>query len=76
MRKTGKNKKCNKSNTTSTLCWTCKNSVPNPDKNLGCSWSECLVPVEGWYAELTNISYFVIDCPEYIPEDKLTKKKK
>lgn len=58
----------------STLCWTCQNSVANPDKNLGCSWSIHLKPVEGWYAQKSDISYLVIDCPNYIPTKHRKKK--
>ena len=63
-----------------TLCWTCKNAVP--DGEHGCRWSQHLEPVDGWTATETRVysktnlgdttykeSYYVIDCPEYDPDD-------
>lgn len=56
-----------------TLCWTCRNAVPDKDWIYGCSWSRRLKPVEGWVAERTTKkpdlqSWKVIECPEYIPD--------
>ena len=57
------------------LCWDCKNAVPNPDTGVGCSWSERFIPVEGWDAAERNLfgqhdsevtSYHVIACPEFV----------
>lgn len=58
-----------------TLCWSCRNAVPSPDGEYGCSWSRKFEPVEGWKATPTVMqpsmrnqeyaSYYVIDCPEY-----------
>ena len=53
------------------LCWACRKAT-----NSGCLWSRSLTPVEGWTAEedhiCTNyqddISYLVMDCPEFIPD--------
>lgn len=54
-----------------TLCWTCKNSIP--DGKHGCSWSVDGVPVEGWESTPTrhyNIyTYKVLKCPQYIRDD-------
>lgn len=60
---------------TRTLCWKCKNAVP--DGCYGCSWSKEFEPVEGWVAEEDKIvgdgeiltSYRVIFCPEFIKEE-------
>lgn len=60
---------------TSTLCWTCRNAVPNPETGAGCPWSEKQTPVDGWRAEETVVisraggytysssSFLVVDCP-------------
>lgn len=61
----------NKGNMKKTLCWDCANAT-----NSGCSWSMALIPVDGWTAEKDtlstnykdNVSYLVIDCPEFIPD--------
>ena len=48
---------------TSTLCWNCANATGN------CSWSENLIPVNGWkaiYVEKDKAdSYIVLECPEF-----------
>lgn len=54
-----------------TLCWSCKNAVP--DKRFGCSWSERLVPVYG--SVMKPGTYCVISCPEYIA-DNIEKQQK
>ena len=54
--------------TKATLCWKCRKST-----NSGCSWSRSLEPVEGCDAVKDhlstnykdNISYCVLDCPEF-----------
>ena len=56
-----------------TLCWTCR--VPGTG---GCSWDLDFTPVAGWSATKTSVStfpagartesYFVHDCPLYVPE--------
>lgn len=65
---------------TPTLCWSCKNAVP--DGTFGCKWSEELMPVEGWTATKTilnnfypanskkkyMISYCISGCPQYIQD--------
>lgn len=38
-----------------TICWTCKNAVPDRDGEVGCAWSRSFVPVEGWEATPTKI---------------------
>lgn len=63
-----------------TLCWECKNSVPNVEKLRGCSWSMFFIPVKGWEAEPRILkhgydennllipparSYHVISCPYF-----------
>ena len=56
-----------------TLCWTCQNACG------GCSWSKRFIPVEGWDAKRRDVmkgqdhrtpneSYFVISCPQYVPD--------
>ena len=65
-----------------TLCWTCQNACG------GCSWSRSFEPVEGWEAKPTklniyvkegnedlNSSFFVISCPQYIPDEPREVKK-
>ena len=32
------------------LCWECRNAVPNIEKLCGCSWSMFFIPVKGWDA--------------------------
>ena len=46
-----------------TLCWTCQNAC------CGCSWSSSFTPVEGWEAKPTDNGYFVVNCPQYVPDD-------
>jgi hypothetical protein len=49
-------------------CWTCANATG------GCSWSHCLVPVDGWKAEPVIVkdsegdiyTYNILSCPKYI----------
>lgn len=62
-----------------TICWDCKNAVPDPRKGIGCSWSRRLKPVTGWtatetelklYDDITIKSYIVHKCPHYIEEVK------
>jgi hypothetical protein len=57
-----------------TLCWHCKNAVPNRYGTRGCSWSIHKVPVKGWDAEPTTLrfyeghtikSYKVKSCPNF-----------
>ena len=67
-----------KKNGGNTLCWTCINAVPNPQKGHGCSWSRKLIPVKGWTAEGTILKcyatsepkkytcYRVMKCPEFV----------
>lgn len=61
-------------NAVASLCWDCKNAVPQGGH--GCSWSERFEPVPGWDAERRDIStgpkkegttesYFVYRCPEF-----------
>lgn len=59
-----------------TLCWSCDKAV------CGCSWSREFKPVEGWTAvrrdvrvwdrvrKVTTESYFVKDCPGYVPDKR------
>ena len=62
-----------------TICWKCRNAVPEGE--YGCSWSRELKPVPGWTAVSHNIkvypawgrelgqeSFKVVDCPEFIPD--------
>lgn len=75
MAKTGRRKRGEDS-----LCWECRNAVPNLEKLCGCSWSLFFIPVEGWDAEPTRInngnrtdnqalppsrSYHVFSCPYF-----------
>lgn len=65
---------------TRTLCWECRNAVPDDDH--GCSWSRRLDPVEGWDAVETSAiridggyerritSALVLGCPEFVPDKK------
>ena len=54
-----------------TKCWSCANACG------GCSWSATGTPVNGWTATPTKVgvpgpmqidSYFITDCPEFMPE--------
>ena len=62
------------------LCWECRNAVPNIEKLQGCSWSIFFIPVKGWDADPTIVknglredgvvipparSYYVKDCPYF-----------
>lgn len=47
-----------------TLCWTCQNAC------CGCSWSKSFTPVEGWEAKPSEDSFFVINCPQFIPDEE------
>lgn len=58
-----------------TLCWRCKNSVPDRYGERGCPWSRKRQPVEGWTAQerrlkvsnhLTVTSYNVRECPLFV----------
>lgn len=62
-----------------TLCWYCKNAVPNGKS--GCDWSNDFQPCQGWSAKETIImnayndggsakkhytpSYKVAECPQF-----------
>ena len=69
------------------ICWKCKNAVP--DGKYGCSWSRRFQPVEGWDAKPTLVkntshrkgfgsvhfnSYRVKGCPKFIPDKKEEKR--
>lgn len=58
-----------------TLCWRCKNSVPDKWGERGCSWSRNRMPVDGWTAEKRQlkvahgqemVSYNVRACPMFV----------
>lgn len=57
-----------------TLCWNCKNAVPN--EKVGCPWSKRFEPVKGWIADKHlkqgRISYTVLSCPLYEMDDDKT----
>ena len=57
------------------LCWECKNAVPDAYGERGCSWSRHRLPVDGWEAtptklkvasKMTVLSYHVKECPEFV----------
>lgn len=62
-----------------TICWNCRNAVPDAYGKRGCSWSREGTPVEGWIAtprtlyqykskddEMTEvIAFSVSDCPKF-----------
>lgn len=54
------------------LCWKCRNAVPNRED--GCTWSRNKRPVEGWKAifddDTRNMTWFVASCPEFKPSRK------
>lgn len=49
-----------------TLCWHCSRATDST-----CSWSERLIPVDGWTAEYTNErrTYTVTECPLFTKYD-------
>ena len=56
-----------------TICWHCRNAVPDPVKGIGCEWSIRLKPVPGWEADYLPMktlgkiidSYRVRKCPKF-----------
>lgn len=76
-----KRKKANTRKPHETLCWRCKNAVPNPSIGVGCAWSMHFKPVPNWDAMQTQVnttdyikdsdrrrataSYIVITCPKF-----------
>lgn len=59
-----------------TLCWKCKNAVPNIKRGTGCNWSREFKAVEGWKvheviqyenckSKENRDSYIVLICPEF-----------
>lgn len=60
---------------TESLCWCCKNAVPDKEGTRGCSWSLNKQPVKGWKVEASSeyhmadgrvaISYKVSRCPKF-----------
>lgn len=73
-----------------TLCWSCKNAVPNLEQTRGCSWSREFVPVKGWDAIETTVgvtrfadgsryytrepNYLIIKCPEFVLDRPLNRR--
>lgn len=67
---------------TMTICWECRNAVPDEEGKRGCSWSRKLEPVEGWQAvESTVVRYdgghkreimsaLVLECPQFKADEK------
>ena len=64
-----------------TLCWDCRNAVP--DERFGCHWSMRKMPVPGWTADKhvqkgyeawgnpgLHTTYKVVNCPMFIPDKK------
>ena len=56
------------------ICWQCRNAVPNAEKGKGCEWSIKLEPVPNWKATKTVCkcyghadakSYCVHECPKF-----------
>lgn len=47
------------------LCFDCQRPLMGKDT---CSWHKEAVPVEGWLAKKTEISYAVKYCPLFIPD--------
>ena len=48
-----------------TLCWGCEKSATE-----GCAWAKNFDPVEGWEAEESKNGYLVINCPEFVKEER------
>lgn len=50
------------------LCWKCSKATG------GCSWSKCLLPVDGWEAEATTVdglpTHKVVSCPCFEKDKK------
>ena len=62
--KAGSTKKKPPKRRTLSLCWDCQNAC------CGCSWSRSFEPVEGWEARPSGDSFFVINCPQFIPDEE------
>ena len=43
-----------------TLCWDCSNATEKR-----CTWAAHFQPVEGWEANKTETSWFVVSCPQF-----------
>lgn len=41
-----------------TLCWNCRNAVPDREGTRGCSWSRDFIPVEGWDATPQKLAVY------------------
>lgn len=56
--------------TKTSLCWQCKNAVPNHLKGIGCEWSIDYHPVPGWTIKNSPCDgkegIRVLDCPKYV----------
>lgn len=60
------------------ICWDCKHCVPDPDNNIGCSWSRMEGNVEGSVASVKLITYsegnilahVMRSCPEFCKSNK------
>lgn len=64
----------------SSLCWDCRNAVPDSKRGCGCNWSRSFEPVPGWEAaervsvrieggcERAVRSALVIKCPQFKPD--------
>lgn len=44
------------------LCWKCLHAVPEPEKNIGCSWSKFLERIP----HSRMIQNRVLECPEFV----------
>ena len=62
-----------RSNAKDTLCWECEKATG------GCSWSDKLIPVEGWEAIPTEVkmtvystvnSYKIVNCPLFSSDER------
>lgn len=60
-----------------TLCWRCRNAVPDLDGRQGCSWSRHFEPVAGWTAVRQWLkcqdkddeeTFHVVKCLEFEPD--------
>lgn len=51
-----------------TLCWKCDKACGG---EAGCSWFNGFIPIDGWEAKETDISYYIKRCPLFILDKRI-----